>query len=98
MESVTSFFPLGQFCDSVSANQRMEGEVPLTRGSLGSSEGCGTRVTPPESVLIIGCCLANSLSDSVATGATSRSPTNARKDDSFSDILLSLYDKRSDLR
>jgi len=88
MESVVSFFSLDQFCDPVSVNRRMEGDVPLTRGSLGSSEGCGTRVTPSESVLTMGCCLADSLSDSVATGATSRPSTNPGKDDSFSDIML----------
>jgi hypothetical protein len=56
MESVVSFFSLGQFCNSVCVSQRMEGDGPLTRGSLGSSEGCGTRVTPAESVLTMGCC------------------------------------------
>jgi hypothetical protein len=35
MESMTSFFSLGQFCDSVSANQRMKGRYHLREGPWG---------------------------------------------------------------
>jgi hypothetical protein len=92
-----SFFPLDQFYQLGQHNPAQKRDVTRTRGSLGLSEGCGTNVSPRESVFVMECCVVETLSDSIPVGVTSRSSTNACIDDSFSAILCKSAGVRSGL-